>query len=200
MKTDPNKPVFPIRPFPPDHIFDPLQHFEFSDIHQRIRANHSGQSLDDIDLFFSKVSFLLRQVNSLSWLFHVWMKRFSSIGSVTREDMSMTVILLRMYWHIDTGKIFNAKKDRRDPNVVATRTDGHNLGYTGFSLDDFKCVKRDKTCSFKKRFAVVFKSWSYTTFDNVFLSPISGVCEAIYQSKFAYSNLYFTDPAMLSVS
>ena len=153
MKTDPDKPVFPIRPFPPDHIFDPLQHFEFSDIHQRIRANHSGQSLDDIDLFFSKVSFLLCQVNSLSWLFHVWMKRFSSIGSVTCEDLSMTVILLRMYWHIDTGKIFNAKKDRRDPNVVATRTDGHNLGYTGFSLDDFKCVKWDKTCSFKKRFA-----------------------------------------------
>ena len=101
---------------------------------------------------------------------------------------------------IDTGKIFNARKDRRDPNVVATRTDGHNLGYTGFSLDDFKCVKRDKACSFKKRFAVVFKSWSYTTFDNVFLSPISGICEAIYQSKFAYSNLYLSDHAILSVS
>ena len=105
-----------------------------------------------------------------------------------------------MFWHIDTGKIFNTRNDRRDPNVVATRTDGHNLGYTGFSLDDFKCVKRDKRCSFKKRFAVVFKSWSHTTFDNVFLSPISGICEAIYQSKFACSYLHLTDPAMLSVS
>jgi len=119
---------------------------------------------------------------------------------VCPEDMSMTVILLQMYWHKDTGKIFNARKERMDPKVVATKTDGHNLGYTGFSLDDFKCVKRDKTCSFKKMFEIVFKSWTYTNFDNVFLSPISGICEAIYQSKFAYSNLYLTDPAMLSVS
>ena len=179
MKRGSDQLVFPTRPFPPDHIFDPLQDFVFADIYQIIKANPSGQSLDDIDHFFSKVSFLLRQVNSLSWLLHVWMKRFSLTGAVTREDMSMTVILLWMYWHIDTGKIFNTRNDRRDPNVVATRRD-HNLGYTGFSLDDFKCVKRDKSCSFKKRFAVVFKSWSDTTFDNVFLSPISGICEAIY--------------------
>ena len=104
MKPDPNKIMFPTRPFPPDHIFDPLRHFEFSGIHRKMKANHSGQSLDDIDHFFSKVSFLLRQLNSLSWLLHVWMKRFSSTGSVTHEDMSMTVILLRMYWHIDTGR------------------------------------------------------------------------------------------------
>ena len=94
MKTDPDKPVFPTRPFPPDHIFDPLRHFVFADIYLRIKANHSWQSLDDIDHFFSKVSFLLRQVNSLSWLFHNWMKRFSLTGTVTREDMPMTVILL----------------------------------------------------------------------------------------------------------
>ncbi len=55
----------------------------------------------------------------------------------------MTITLLRMYSYIDTGKRFNAKKDRKDPLVVATRIDQHHLGHTGFSLDDLNGVNRD---------------------------------------------------------
>ena len=98
----------------------------------------------------------------------------------------MTAILLVMYSHIDTGKIYNSARDRPDSNVMATRTDDHKLGYTSFSLDDFNCVNRDKRTQFKKRFASVFKRWPYNTFKNVFLSPISGICETLYQSEFAY--------------
>jgi len=90
-----------------------------------------------------------------------------------------------MYSHIDTRKIFNSARDRPDPNVIATRTDDHKLGYTGFSLDDFNCVNRDKRFPFKKRFASVFMRWPYNTFKNVFLNPISGICETIYQSEFS---------------
>lgn len=175
--------MFKTRPFPSDNMFDPLRNFEPVSIHNRMRENQSGKILADIDHFFSKVSKLLRQVNSLSWLYHVWKKKFYASGTLTHQDKSMTAILLRMYSHIDTGKIFNPARDRSDPNVKATRTKDHKFGYTGFSLDDFNCVNRDKRFPFKKRFASVFKTWPYTTFENVFLSPISGVCETIYQSE-----------------
>lgn len=185
MSQGQDKFIFKTRPFPPDHIFDPLRPFEPVGIHNRIKENQSGQNLDDIDRFFSKVSKLLRQVNSLSWLYHVWMKKFHASGTLNHQDKTMTAILLRMYSHIDTGKIFNPARDRPDSSVMATRTDDHTLGYTGFSLDDFNCVNRDKKSNFKKTFASVFKIWSYTTFKNVFLSPISGICETLYQSEFA---------------
>ena len=183
MSVDHDKFMFKTRPFPSDNMFDPLRNFEPVSIHNRMRENQSGKILADIDHFFSKVSKLLRQVNSLSWLYHVWKKKFYASGTLTHQDKSMTAILLRMYSHIDTGKIFNPARDRSDPNVKATRTKDHKFGYTGFSLDDFNCVNRDKRFPFKKRFASVFKTWPYTTFENVFLSPISGVCETIYQSE-----------------
>jgi len=91
-------------------------------------------------------------VNSLSWLHVVWEKNFYSTGTLSLEDRSMTIILLRMYAHIDTGKRFNIQKDRKDPLVVAITSKLHQLGYTGFGLDDFNGVNRDKKCSFKTRF------------------------------------------------
>ena len=121
----------------------------------------------------------------LSWLYDVWKKNFFSTGKLSREDMSMTVILLRMHSHIDTGKRFNDRQDRKDEEVISTRSHDHNLGYTGFSLDDFKCVHRNKSCSFKKRFAPVFKIWPHKNLKNMFLQPISAVCDAIYQGMFA---------------
>ena len=69
------------------------------------------------------------------------------------EDKSMTIILLRMYSHIDTGKRFNILNDRKDPMFFATRSKEHHLGYTGFSLDDFNGVNRDKNSSIKKVWA-----------------------------------------------
>lgn len=150
MSQGNDKFIFKTRPFPQDHIFDPLRPFEPVGIHNRIKENQSGQSLDDIDCFFSKVSKLLHQVNSLSWLYHVWMKKFYASGTLTHQDKSMTAILLRMYSHIDTGKIFNPARERPDSNVMATRTDEHKFGYTGFSLDDFNCVHRDKNLIFKR--------------------------------------------------
>jgi hypothetical protein len=67
-----------------------------------------------------------------------------STGKLSPEDMAMMVILLQMYSHIDTGKRFNDRQDRKDPEVISTRSDDHHLGYTGFSLDDFKGVHREK--------------------------------------------------------
>jgi hypothetical protein len=187
----PDRVLYKTRPFPQDHIFDPLRHFEPDGIHKRIRETESGKkkpsaaTLIEIDIFFNKVCDLLGHVNSFSWLYHVWMKRFYESGALTQNDMTMTAILLRMYSQIDTGKIYNSKKDVQDPSVIATRTDDNKSGYTGFSLDDFNCVNRDRTTAIKKRFGIVFKSWKYKTFENVFLSPISNICETLYQSKFA---------------
>ena len=92
-----------------------------------------------------------------------------------------------MYSHIDMGKRFNAQKDRKDPLVVAITSKLHQLGYTGFGLDDFNGVNRDKKRSFKTRFEQVFKQWTYTCFKNVFLIPTSGICDALYQSKVTFS-------------
>ena len=177
--------LFGKKPFPPDHIFDSLQKFDPIQINQDVKSNTSGIALNQIDSFFSKVSYLLRQVNSLSWLYVVWREKFFSSVKLSPEDMAMTVILLRMYSHIDTGKRFNKIQDRKDDKVISTRSHDHHLGYTGFSLDDFKGVNRNKSCSFKKRFELVFNIWSYNKLKNMFLEPISGVCDAIYQGKCA---------------
>ena len=177
--------LFGTKPFPLDTIFDPLRYVDPVQIHERLKSNTSGTTLNQIDCLFSKVSCLLRQVNSLSWLYVVWKKKFFSTGKLSPEDMAMTVILLRMYSHIDTGKRFNDRQDRKDPEVVSTRSHDHHLGYTGFSLDDFKCVHRNKSCSFKKRFVLVFNIWSHKNLKNMFLDPISAVCDAIYQGMFA---------------
>jgi hypothetical protein len=177
--------LFGKKPFPLDTIFDPLRQFDPIQIIPMLKSNTSGPALNQVDSLFSKVSYLLRQVNSLSWLYVVWKKNFFSTGKLSREDMSMTVILLRMHSHIDTGKRFNDRQDRKDEEVISTRSHDHNLGYTGFSLDDFKCVHRIKSCSFKKRFAPVFKIWPHKNLKNMFLQPISAVCDAIYQGMFA---------------
>jgi len=177
--------LFGKKPFPPDHIFDSLRMFDPIQINQNVKSNTSGSALNQIDSFFSKVSYLLCQVNSLSWLYDVWREKFFSSGKLSPEDMAMTVILLRMYSHIDTGKRFNDRQDRKDPEVISTRSHDHHLGYTGFSLDDFKGVHRNKSCSFKKRFALVFNIWSHKNLKNMFLEPISAVCDAIYQGMFA---------------
>jgi len=177
--------LFGKKPFPLDTIFDPLRQFDPIQINQRLKRDTSGPTLNQVDRLFSKVSYLLCQVNSLSWLYVVWRENFFSSVKLSPEDMAMTVILLRMYSHIDTGKRFNDRQDRKDPEVISTRSHDHNFGYTGFSLDDFKCVHRNKSCSFKKKFAAVFKIWPYKNLKNMFLEPISAVCDAIYQGTFA---------------
>ena len=177
--------LFGKKPFPLDTIFDSLRQFDPIKIIPMLKSNTSGPVLNQVDSLFSKVSYLLRQVNSLSWLYVVWKKKFFSTGKLSPKDMAMTVILLRMYSHIDTGKRFNKRQDRKDDKVISTRSHDHHLGYTGFSLDDFKGVNRNKSCSFKKRFELVFNIWSYNKLKNMFLEPISGVCDAIYQGKCA---------------
>ena len=167
-------------PSPPDHIFDSLRKFDPIQMNQNVKSKTSGATLNQIDSFFSKVSYLLCQVNSLSWLYVVWREMFFSSVKLSPEDMAMTVILLRMYSHIDTGKRFNDRQDRKDPEVVSSRSHDHQLGYTGFSLDNFKCVHRNKSCSFKKRFELVFNICSHKNLKNMFLELISGVCDAIY--------------------
>ena len=124
--------LFGKKPFPLDTIFDPLRQFDPIQINQMVKNNTSGPALNQVDILFSKVSYLLRQVNSLSWLYVVWKKKFFSTGKLSLEDMSMTVILLRMHSHIDTGKRFNDRQDGKDPEVISTRS------------NDFKCVHRNK--------------------------------------------------------
>ena len=151
--------------------------------------------------FFNKVSSLLRQANSLSWLHVVWEKHLHSTPThLSPEARSMTIILLRMYDHIDTGKRYNIHKDREDRKVIANRREPHHLGYTGFSLDDFNGVNRDKNCSIKKRFGQVFnEQWTYTQFKNVFLTPISGICDALYKSKVALIFLFILSHEKISL-
>jgi hypothetical protein len=177
--------LFGKKPFPLDTIFDSLRQFDPIKIIPMLKSNTSGPVLNQVDSLFSKVSYLLRQVNSLSWLYDVWREKFFSSGKLSPEDMAMMVILLQMYSHINTGKRFNDRQDRKDPEVISTRSHDHHLGYTGFGLDDFKCVHRNKSCSFKKKFAAVFKIWPYKNLKNMFLEPISAVCDAIYQGTFA---------------
>ncbi len=86
--------LFGKKPFPPDHIFDSLRQFDPIQINQNVRSNTSGTALNQIDSFFCKVSNLLRQVNSLSWLYVVWREKFVSSGELSPEDKAMTVILL----------------------------------------------------------------------------------------------------------
>ena len=107
MSQGPDKFIFKTRPFPPDHIFEPLRPFEPVGIHNRIKENQSGQSLDDIDRFFSKVSKLLRQVNSLSWLYHVWMKKFYASGTLTHQDKTMTAIIFFLCIHTLTQEKYS---------------------------------------------------------------------------------------------
>jgi len=183
------KHLFGKKPFPPDHMFDPLQQIDPVQINQSVKSNTSGTTLNQIDCFFSKVSYLLCQVNLLSWLNVVWGGTSLIPGKLSREDMSMTVILLRMYSRIDTGKRFNNRQDRKDPEVISTRSHDHHLGYTGFSLDDFNGVHRNKKGSFKKRFVLVFNIWPHKTLKDIFLEPISGVCHAIYTGMFVLLRL-----------
>ncbi len=55
-------------------------------------------------------------------------EKFYSAGTLSPENWLMTIILLQIYFHIDTGKRFNAEKDRKDPLVVATRSKRNHLG------------------------------------------------------------------------
>jgi hypothetical protein len=76
-----------------------------------------------------------------------------------------------------------------DPEVISTKSHDNNLEYTGFSLDDFKGVHSNKSCSFKKRFALGFNIWSHKNLKNMFLEPISAVCDAIYQGMIAWLHI-----------
>lgn len=142
------------------------------------------EAFDQICNFCFRVSALLRHVNTLSSLYVLWLEKMDATGkTLSEEDKSMTTILIRMHAHIDTGKRNNTY-DQRDPSVDATRV--HELGFTGVSLDDFRCVNRSKKSNFKSKFKLVFKKWKYRNFEDTFLSPISGVCLTVYQSKLAF--------------
>ena len=135
-------------------------------------------------LSFFRVGALLCHVNALSWLYVLWLEKMDSNRTLSLDDKAMTTFLFWMYEHIDTGKRFNDTRDIRDPSVGATRV--HDLGFTGVSLDDFRCVNRAKVSHFKSKFKLVFQKWNYRTFEDVFLNPICEVCRTMYQSKIAF--------------
>ena len=110
------------------------------------------------------------------------MNNVSSSGILTDSDKAMTYKLFQIYDHIDVGKRYNTKLDRVDCNVIPQRSH-HSSGYTGCSLDDFKCVTRDPNTNLKKQYAEVFKKWPYKQFENQFFNPIQGICDVIYQGK-----------------
>jgi hypothetical protein len=66
--------LFGKKPCPLDTIFDPLRQFDPIQINQMIKSNTSGPALNQVDTLFSKVSYLLRQVNSLFWPYVIWKK------------------------------------------------------------------------------------------------------------------------------
>jgi hypothetical protein len=78
--------LFGKKPFPPKHIFDSLQKFDPIQINQNVESNTSGTALNQINSFFSKVSYLLCQVNSLSWLYVVWRENRSEISVLLVEQ------------------------------------------------------------------------------------------------------------------
>ena len=177
--------IIPWRPFPKDNIFDPVRKFDPDQTCKYLKHGAPLEALVQISNFCFRVSALLRHVNTLSWLYVLWSEKMDSTGrTLPEEDKSMTTILIRMHAHIDTGKRFNETSDQRDPSVDATRV--HKLGFTGVSLDDFRCVNRSKKSNFKSKFKLVFKKWKYRNFEDTFLSPISGVCLTVYQSKLAF--------------
>jgi len=67
-------------------------------------------------------------------------RKFFCNGKLSDEDMPMGVILPQMNSHIDTGKRFNDRQNRKDEVLISNRSHDHHLGYTGFSLDNFKGV------------------------------------------------------------
>jgi len=177
--------IIPWRPFPKDNIFDPVRKFDPDQTCEYLKRGAPSEALVQISNFCFRVSALLCHVNTLSWLYVLWSEKMDSTGgTLPEEDKSMTTILIRMHAHIDTGKRFNETSDQRDPSVDVTRV--HELGFTGVSLDDFRCVNRSKKSNFKSKFKLVFKKWKYRNFEDTFLSPISGVCLTVYQSKLAF--------------
>ena len=177
--------IIPWRPFPKDNIFDPVRKFDPDQTCEYLKRGAPSEALVQISNFCFRVSALLRHVNTLSWLYVLWSEKMDSTGrTLPEEDKSMTTILIRMHAHIDTGKRFNETSDQRDPSVDATRV--HELGFTGVSLDDFRCVNRAKKSTFKSKFKLVFEKWKYRNFEDTFLNPISGVCLTMYQSKIAF--------------
>ena len=177
--------IIPWRPFPKDNIFDPVCKFDPDETCESLKRGAPSEALVQISNFCFRVSALLHHVNTLSWLYVLWSEKMDSTGgTLPEEDKSMTTILIRMHAHIDTGKRFNVTSDQRDPSVDAPRV--HELCFTGVSLDDFRCVNRSKKSNFKSKFKLVFKQWKYRNFEDTFLSPISGVCLTVYQSKLAF--------------
>ena len=173
--------AFPKKPYPLGSIFDPIRGFHPEKFYNQVLEKCSNRSLrPEIEYFLVRVFSLHCQVYSLSCLYSVWMKNVSSTGILTDADKSMTYKLFQMHDHVDMGKRYNAEEDRVDPNVIP-QISHHSQGYTGCSLDDFNCVNRDPKCNFKKQFAEVFKKWPYKQFENQFLNPIQGICDAIYQ-------------------
>ncbi len=177
--------IIPWRPFPKDNIFDPVRKFDPDQTCEYLKCGAPSEALVQISNYCFRVSALLRHVNTLSWLYVLWLENMDATGgTLSEEDKSMTTILIRMHDHIDTGKRFNDTRDQKDPLVDATRV--HDLGFTGVSLDNFKGYKRAQKSSFKSKFKVAFDKWKCSNFKNVFLNPISGICLSMYQSKIAF--------------
>ncbi len=77
--------------FPAANIFDPLRQFNPIEADRTVKGNATENATQQIDHFFNKVSSLLCQVNSLSWLHVVWEKYFYSIDSLLEIDRWMPV-------------------------------------------------------------------------------------------------------------
>ena len=150
--------IIPWRPFPKDNIFDPVRKFDSDQTCEYLKCGAPSEALVQISHFCFRVSALLRHVDTLSWLYVLWSEKIVSTSrTLPEEDKSMTIILIRMHAHIDTGKRFNETSDQRDHSVDATRV--HKLGFTGVSLDNFRCVNKAKKSTFKSKFKLVFEKW-----------------------------------------
>ena len=153
--------ILPWRPFPKGNIFDPVLNFDPDQTCETLKRGASKEAFDQISNLCFRVSALLCHVNTLSWLYVLWLEKMDATGgTLSEEDKSMTTILIQMHDHIDTGKRFNDTRDQKDPLVDATRV--HDLGFTGVSLDDFKGYKRAQKSSFKSKFKVAFDKWKYS--------------------------------------
>ena len=75
MSSDIDMRVFPWKPFPSANIFDPLCQFNPIETYITVNGSATENAYQQIDLFFNRVSSLLRQVNSLSWLHVFWEKK-----------------------------------------------------------------------------------------------------------------------------
>ncbi len=77
--------IIPWRPFPKDNILDPVRKFDPVQTCKSLKHGASSEALDQISNFCFRVSALLRHVNTLSWLYVLWLEKMDSNGRTLPE-------------------------------------------------------------------------------------------------------------------